>query len=219
MDTKLSAPQRPGFMLVVSSPSGAGKSTLCRALLERHRGIRLSVSVTTRAPRTGEVEGRDYFFVDQPRFDALVAQEALLEHAMVLQNFYGTPRAYVEDQRAKGYDVLFDIDWQGAQQLREGKGRDLVSVFILPPTVAALEARLKGRNQDSSAVVGYRLSKSVDEMSHWQEYDYVIINDDLDQAKAQLDAILLAERTRRERQVGLYSFVQMLGTQARSYSA
>ena len=219
MDTKPAAPQRRGLMLVISSPSGAGKSTLCRALLARDHEIGLSVSVTTRAPREGEVDGKDYFFIDQAKFDAMVGDDALLEHATVFQNSYGTPRAYVEDQLAEGRDVLFDIDWQGAQQLRSRKGQDVVSVFILPPSAEALESRLKGRDQDSDEVVAYRMSKSMDEMSHWQEYDYVIFNEDLERAKATLDAILLAERTKRERQVGLYSFVQALGEQARSYSA
>ena len=216
MNTKL---QRRGLMLVISSPSGAGKSTLCRQLLAKDVDRGRSVSVTTRAPREGEVDGKDYFFIDQAKFEQMVADDALLEHATVFQNSYGTPRAYVEDQLSQGQDVLFDIDWQGAQQLRQRKGQDVVSVFILPPSAEELEARLTGRDQDDADVVAYRMSKSAEEMSHWAEYDYVIINQDLEQAKAELDAILAAERLKRERQVGLTDFVRGLVAQAKTYSA
>ena len=210
---------RRGLMLVVSSPSGAGKSTLTRALLAKDDQIGLSVSVTTRTPRPGEVEGQDYFFINQDQFEAMVAEDELLEHATVFQNSYGTPKFYVEDQLSRGRDVLFDIDWQGAQQLRQRKGPDVVSVFILPPSATALEARLKKRDQDTDDVVAYRMSKSADEMSHWAEYDYVIINEDLEAAKADLDVVLAAERLKRERQVGLTEFVRVLGQQANSYKA
>ena len=177
----------------------------------------LSVSVTTRAMREGEMDGKDYHFIDQAKFDEMVADDALLEHATVFQNSYGTPRAFVEAELAAGRDVLFDIDWQGAQQLRQRMGQDVVSIFILPPSAGELEARLSGRGQDSAEVVAYRMSKSADEMSHWQEYDYVIINQDLDRAKAELDAILGAERIKRERQVGLYRFVQKLSAEATAF--
>lgn len=217
MDINPSKPQRRGLMLVISSPSGAGKSTLCRALLAKEAQLGLSVSVTTRPSREGEVEGKDYFFIDHARFDQMVAEDALLEHATVFQNAYGTPRAYVEGQLAAGQDVLFDIDWQGAQQLRQRKGRDVVSVFILPPSAAALEARLKKRDQDDAEVVAYRMSKSAEEMSHWAEYDYLIINETLEQAEAELDAILAAERLKRDRQVGLTDFVRTLRAQAKAY--
>ena len=211
--------QRRGLMLVISSPSGAGKSTLCRALLAKDAYIGLSVSVTTRPPRAGEVDGQDYFFIDAPEFARMVRDDELLEHATVFQNAYGTPRAYVERQLTAGQDVLFDIDWQGAQQLRQRKREDVVSVFILPPSAAALEARLRDRAQDAAEVVAYRMSQSRDEMSHWLEYDYVIVNEDIEVAEASLTAILTAERLRRERQVGLYGFVQSLSLEASDYRA
>lgn len=177
----------------------------------------LSVSVTTRPMRDGEINGKDYHFIDQAKFDDMVAADDLLEHATVFQNSYGTPRAFVEAELKAGRDVLFDIDWQGAQQLRQRMGQDVVSVFILPPSAGELQARLSGRGQDSEEVVAYRMSKSADEMSHWQEYDYVIINQNLDKAKADLDAILGAERIKRERQVGLYRFVQALSAEATAF--
>ena len=206
-------------MLVISSPSGAGKSTLCRGLLAQEETMGLSISVTTRPMRAGEVDGKDYHFIDQAQFDAMVAKDELLEYATVFQNAYGTPRSFVEAELKAGRDVLFDIDWQGAQQLRQRMGQDVVSVFILPPSVQDLEARLKGRNQDSAEVVAYRMSKSADEMSHWQEYDYIIINQDLERAREELDAILSAERMKRERQVGLYRFVEALRAQAAAFQA
>ena len=219
MNTKPPVNARRGLMLVISSPSGAGKSTLCRQLLARDAGIGLSVSVTTRRPREGEVDGQDYFFIEPQEFEAMVAQDALLEYATVFQNSYGTPRAYVEAQLKAGRDVLFDIDWQGATQLRQKMSSDLVSIFILPPSTQELEKRLNQRDQDDAEVVAYRMSKSAEEMSHWAEYDYVIINEDLAQAQADLDAILTAERLRRERQSGLYDFVTRLSDQANSYRA
>ena len=179
----------------------------------------LSISVTTRAKREGEIEGKDYHFINQARFDQMVAQDELLEYATVFQNSYGTPRAYVETELTAGRDVMFDIDWQGAQQLRQRMGQDVVSVFILPPSTQELESRLRGRDQDSEEVVAYRMSKSADEMSHWLEYDYVIINQNIDQAQAELEAILKAERLRRERQVGLYRFVEGLRAEADLYKA
>jgi guanylate kinase len=201
---------RRGLMLVLSSPSGAGKTTLSRMLLDRYSTIELSISVTTRKPRPGEVEGRDYHFIDAGSFDAMVARGDLLEWAEVFGSRYGTPRAPVERALAMGRDVLFDIDWQGTQQLRE-KGRDdLVSVFVLPPTIADLEARLRTRAQDADDVIRARMSKAANEMSHWAEYDYVVINRDVERAFEDVCAILAAERLRRERQSGLSAFVRAL---------
>ena len=201
---------RRGLMLVLSSPSGAGKTTLSRMLLDRYSTIELSISVTTRKPRPGEVEGRDYRFIDERSFDAMVARGDLLEWAEVFGSRYGTPRAPVERALAMGRDVLFDIDWQGTQQLRE-KGRDdLVSVFVLPPTIPDLEARLRTRAQDSDDVIHARMSKAADEMSHWAEYDYVVINRDVLRAFEDVCAILAAERLKRERQTGLSAFVRSL---------
>jgi len=201
---------RRGIMLVLSSPSGAGKTTLSRMLLERDSSIELSVSVTTRTPRPGEIDGKDYHFIDRARFDQMVARGELLEWAEVFGNRYGTPRVAVERVLAAGRDVLFDIDWQGTQQLRE-KGRDdLVSVFVLPPSIPALEARLRTRAQDSDAVIHARMSKAAGEMSDWAEYDYVVINRDAMRAFEDVCAILAAERLKRERQTGLSAFVRAL---------
>jgi len=201
---------RRGLMLVLSSPSGAGKTTLSRMLLDRYSTIELSISVTTRKPRPGEVEGRDYRFIDENSFDAMVARGDLLEWAEVFGSRYGTPRAPVERALAMGRDVLFDIDWQGTQQLRE-KGRDdLVSVFVLPPTIADLEARLRTRAQDADDVIHARMAKAANEMSHWAEYDYVVINRDVWRAFEDVCAILAAERLKRERQTGLSAFVRLL---------
>jgi guanylate kinase len=200
---------RRGLMLVLSSPSGAGKTTLSKMLLE-DPALDLSISVTTRPPRPGEVDGCDYHFIDRARFDAMIERGELLEWAEVFGNGYGTPRAPVEAALASGRDVLFDIDWQGTQQLRE-KGRDdLVSVFVLPPTVPDLEQRLRMRAQDPPEVIRSRMAKAADEMSHWAEYDYVIINRRVDDAFADVRAILGAERLRRERQPGLSAFVRSL---------
>jgi guanylate kinase len=201
---------RRGLMLVLSSPSGAGKTTLSRLLLDRDRAIDLSISVTTRPPRPGEVDGRDYYFIDRARFDAMIARGELLEWAQVFGNGYGTPRAPVEKALAAGRDVLFDIDWQGTQQLRE-KGRDdLVSVFVLPPSIPDLEQRLRTRAQDSPEVIRSRMAKAAGEMSHWAEYDYVVINRRVVDAFEDVRAILAAERLKRERQPGLSAFVRSL---------
>jgi guanylate kinase len=198
---------RRGLMFVLSSPSGAGKTTLARALLDSDPSISMSVSVTTRPKRPGEVEGKDYRFIDKGEFDRLVATNALLEHAKVFDNFYGTPRKPVEDGLAQGRDVLFDIDWQGTQQLVSTAPNDLVRVFILPPTMQALERRLQMRAQDTAEVVARRMARAADEMSHWAEYDYVLINNHIDQSLSHVRAILQAERLRRQRQVGLNEFV------------
>jgi guanylate kinase len=198
------------MMLVLSSPSGAGKTTLSRMLLEADPAVDLSVSVTTRPQRPGEVDGRHYHFIDRQRFDALVREGGLLEWAEVFGHRYGTPRAPVEAALARGQDVLFDIDWQGTQQLREKARNDLVSVFVLPPSIPELERRLKVRAQDQDDVIRTRMAKAADEMSHWAEYDYVVINHDLDPAFADLRAILAAERLKRERQTGLSAFVRKL---------
>lgn len=207
VETKI---KRRGLMLVLSSPSGAGKTTISRRLLDSDGNLSLSISATTRPPRPGEAEGKDYFFVSQERFAAMVAGGELLEHAVVFGNNYGTPRAPVETALERGRDVLFDIDWQGTQQLRETARDDLVSVFILPPSTAELERRLHARAQDSGEVVRARMAKAADEMSHWAEYDYIIINDNLDSSVTQVEAILTAERLRRERRVGLRAFVETL---------
>jgi guanylate kinase len=201
---------RRGLMFVLSSHSGAGKTTLSRLLLKADRGVALSVSVTTRLKRRGEVDGRDYHFIDRSRFDAMVKRGELLEWAEVFGHCYGTPRRPVEQALRSGRDVLFDIDWQGTQQLREKARDDLVSVFILPPAVRELERRLKSRAQDSHNVIGARMAKAAGEMSHWPEYDYVIVNRDIDEAFAEVTAILAAERLKRERQIGLSAFVRSL---------
>jgi guanylate kinase len=202
--------KRRGLMLVLSSPSGAGKTTISRALLERDGNLSLSISATTRPMRPGEREGVHYHFVDQARFDRMVAEGALLEHAKVFGNSYGTPRAPVDEALAAGGDVLFDIDWQGTQQLAERARKDLVAVFILPPSTQELERRLHMRAQDSDAEVAKRMAKAADEMSHWAEYDYIIVNTDLEASVRRVQAILEAERLRRERQVGLHDFVASL---------
>ena len=208
-DQRGNAVARRGLMLVLSSPSGAGKTTLSRRLLEVDPSIALSISVTTRKQRPGEVDGRDYHFIDAARFDAMVERGELLEWAEVFGNRYGTPRALVQDTLARGRDVLFDIDWQGTQQL-EKAGRDLVSIFVLPPSIPDLELRLRTRAQDSDEVIRGRMAKAADEMSHWAEYDYVVINTDVDRAFAQVQSILAAERLKRERQTGLSDFVRRL---------
>jgi guanylate kinase len=201
---------RRGLMLVLSSPSGAGKTTLSRKLLDADPNVDLSVSVTTRRQRPGEVDGRDYFFIDAARFEAMVANGELLEAAQVFGHRYGTPRRPVETAIARGRDVLFDIDWQGTQQLREKAAGDLVSIFVLPPSIPDLERRLRARAQDSEDEIRTRMGKAADEMSHWAEYDYVVINTDIDRAFAELRTILAAERLRRERQIGLSAFVRDL---------
>ena len=201
---------RRGLMLVLSSPSGAGKTTLSRRLLDSDRQLELSVSVTTRSQRPGEVDGRDYRFIDRARFDAMVNQGELLEWAEVFGHRYGTPRAPVQAALRQGRDVLFDIDWQGTQQLREKAGGDLATIFVLPPSIPDLEQRLRTRAQDTDDVIHGRMSKAADEMSHWAEYDYVVINRDLDRAFTEVQSILAAERLKRERQTGLTSFVRNL---------
>ncbi len=198
------------MLLVLSSPSGAGKTTLSRALLDSDGGIRLSISVTTRKPRPGEVDGKDYVFVSGENFERMRAAGDLLEWAQVFGNAYGTPRAPVEEAIARGEDVLFDIDWQGAQQLAEKMAGDLVRVFILPPSGSVLENRLRGRAQDPPEVVAKRMAEASAEISHWAEYDYVIVNADLDTSISGLKAILAAERLKRERQLGLSLFVRDL---------
>jgi guanylate kinase len=201
---------RRGLMLVLSSPSGTGKTTLSRRLLEIDPAVQLSVSATTRPQRPAEVDGRDYHFVDRTRFDEMVRKGQLLEWAEVFGNRYGTPRAPVEEALSRGQDVLFDIDWQGTQQLRDKVSKDFVSVFLLPPSIPELERRLTTRAQDSDEVIRGRMAKAADEMSHWAEYDYVLLNRDVDETFAQLQAILTAERLKRERQPGLADFVRGL---------
>ena len=201
---------RRGLMLVLSSPSGAGKTTIARALLKRDDNISMSVSTTTRSKRPGEVSGRDYQFVDLTTFNLMVNRQELLEHAKVFGNYYGTPRASVEASLSEGRDVLFDIDWQGTQQLAQNARDDLVSVFILPPATKELHRRLERRAQDPAEVVAQRMAKAPDEMSHWAEYDYIIINRDIDDSVAAVQSILVAERLKRERQVGLTEFVKGL---------
>jgi guanylate kinase len=201
---------RRGFLLVLSSPSGAGKTTITRRLVGSDPGLTLSVSVTTRPPRDGETEGRDYYFIDRRRFDEMLSRGELLEHAMVFENCYGTPRGPIEAALADGCDIVGDVDWQGTQQLTKSVPRDLVSVFVLPPGLEALEARLRARAQDSAAVVASRMAKSAEEMSHWPEYDYVIVNREVEESVAQVRAIVTAERLRRVRQTGLAEFVNGL---------
>jgi guanylate kinase len=201
---------RRGLMLVLSSPSGAGKTTLSRMLLTSERSIELSISVTTRPRRRGEVNGRHYHFIDRKKFDQLVRVGDLLEYAEVFGNGYGTPRRPVERALKQGRDVLFDIDWQGTQQLRERARDDLVSVFLLPPSSGELARRLHTRALDDKKVIRARMAKSGDEMSHWPEYDYVVVNRDLDRAFGDVRAILHAERLKRERQTGLSAFVRGL---------
>src|SRR5215210_6323282 len=202
--------ERRGLMFVLSSPSGAGKTTLSRMLLERMSGLQMSVSATTRPMRPGEVEGRDYLFVEKPAFETMVKRNELLEWATVFDHRYGTPRVPVEAALASGRDVLFDIDWQGTQQLREKAGADVVSVFILPPSAADLEKRLHSRAQDSDEVIRRRMNRASHEMSHWAEYDYIVINHDIDEAFAEVQSILKAERLKRERRTGLTTFVRQL---------
>ena len=201
---------RRGLMLVLSSPSGAGKTTLSRKLLGLDPAITMSVSATTRSPRTGEVEGQDYYFVSSSMFGQMAEGGAFLEHATVFDNKYGTPKEPVMLGLAQGRDVLFDIDWQGTQQLRQHAGDDLVSIFILPPSHDELERRLRARAQDAAEVVAARMARAHNEISHWAEYDYVVINDDLDATLEKIRTILAAERLRRSRQTGITDFVGKL---------
>jgi len=201
---------RRGLMFVLSSPSGAGKTTLSRKLLAEDGDITLSVSATTRKPRASEQDGKDYFFISKEKYDAMVDGDEFLEHAKVFDNFYGTPKRPVEEALAAGRDVLFDIDWQGTQQLVSNAKEDVVRVFILPPSRAELEDRLKRRAEDPPEVVAGRMARASDEMSHWAEYDYVIVNDDLGKAYEQITDILRAERLKLRRQPGLSDFVNKL---------
>jgi guanylate kinase len=207
---KMAPIARRGLLLVISSPSGAGKTTLSRRLLDRDPNITMSVSVTTRPPRPGEVDGRDYYFISKERFEAMRDAGELLESAEVFGNCYGTPKGPVELSLAKGRDVLFDIDWQGTQQLAQAMQDDLVRVFILPPSVEALRDRLISRAQDPMVVVAKRMAEASREISHWAEYDYVIVNDDLETADREICAILAAERLKRKRRIGLTAFVRSL---------
>jgi guanylate kinase len=207
---KQKAIARRGLMLVLSSPSGAGKTTLSRMLLKADRNIELSVSVTTRPKRKGEKNGKDYHFIDRARFDAMVNKGQLLEWAEVFGYFYGTPRLPVQRALRAGRDVLFDIDWQGTQQLSEKARGDIASIFVLPPSIAELERRLHTRALDDEGVIRGRMAKASGELSHWAEYDYVIINDSLDHAFAEVQMILAAERMKRTRQPWISNYVRRL---------
>ena len=202
--------QRRGLMLVLSSPSGAGKTTISRMLLDNDYNISLSVSVTTRPMRPGEVDGVDYHFIDPEEFGLMLNRQELLEHAKVFDHYYGTPRGAVEKALSAGKDILFDIDWQGEQQLKQAALTDLASVFILPPSTEELARRLQNRASDPPDVVAARMAKAPDEISHWPEYDYIIVNYDIDDSVNKVRAILAAERVKRERQVGLPAFVKRL---------
>lgn len=205
---------RRGLLLILSSPSGAGKSTLAQRLMMWDPTLRFSISATTRPPRSAEQDGREYFFKSREAFEAMVSTGDMLEHAEVFGNLYGSPRGPVEAAMKDGRDTLFDIDWQGGQQIRNSAlGRDVVSVFVLPPSIAELESRLRGRAQDSEEVIAGRMAKSQSEISHWAEYDYVIVNRDLDQAFAELTTILKAERLKRDRQPDLAAFVRGLNSE------
>jgi guanylate kinase len=201
---------RRGLLLILSSPSGAGKSTLARMLMTWDPTMRFSVSATTRAPRAGEVEGREYYFLSKQQFTDYARSGEMLEHAEVFGNFYGSPRGPVEEAMRNGRDTLFDIDWQGGQQIKQAMRGDVTSVFILPPSIAELERRLRSRAQDSDAEISKRMAKSRDEISHWAEYDYVLVNDDLRTTFEQLTDILQVERMRRDRQPQLSAFVRRL---------
>ncbi len=209
-DAEAPAIQRRGLMLVLSSPSGAGKTTLSRGLLDNDSQIRLSVSCTTRAKRPGEQDDVDYRFLDTASFRGMVDRGEFLEYAQVFGNYYGTPRAAVEAALSAGKDVLFDIDWQGTQQLRDKVPSDLVTVFILPPSTRDLEKRLLTRAQDPKDIVAQRMAKAADEMSHYAEYDYVVINRNIGTSLDRIKAILTAERLKRDRQPGLSDFVKAL---------
>ncbi|MDM7459802.1 MAG: guanylate kinase [Paracoccus sp. (in: a-proteobacteria)] len=202
---------RTGLMIILSSPSGAGKSTLARRLMDWDTSLRFSVSATTRAPRPGEQDGVHYHFINTARFRQMVADGQMLEHAEVFGNLYGSPRGPVEAAMAEGRDTLFDVDWQGGQQIRaSGLGQHVVSIFVLPPSLMELERRLRARGQDSEEVIADRMRKSQAEISHWAEYDYVLVNDNLDESETRLRAIVTAERLRRHRQAGLAEFVRGL---------
>ncbi len=205
---------RRGLLMILSSPSGAGKSTLARRLMAWDPAIRFSVSATTRLPRPGEEDGREYLFRSRDEFQRMVAAGEMLEHAEVFGNLYGSPRAPVERAIAEGHDTLFDIDWQGGQQIRNSAlGGDVVSVFLLPPSIAELDSRLRARAQDSDEVIRGRMAKSEAEISHWAEYDYVLVNRDVDACEDELRAIVAAERLRRNRQPWLTTFVKGLNAE------
>ncbi|MGQ0677738.1 MAG: guanylate kinase [Rhodospirillales bacterium] len=204
------SPRRRGLMLVLSSPSGAGKTTISRRLLKRDPNITMSVSVTTRPKRPGEVQGKDYHFIDPSKFEEMRSRGGLLESAKVFGHYYGTPLEPVSKALEAGRDVLFDIDWQGTQQLAERARDDLVSVFVLPPSTGELERRLRARAQDSDEVVAGRMARAADEMSHWREYDYIVVNRDIEASVQAVQAVLTAERFRRDRQIGLHEFVKGL---------
>lgn len=206
----VSSVARRGFMLVLSSPSGAGKTTIAKRLVELDAGLSVSVSVTTRPPRPSEVNGVDYYFVSPSQYKEMLEKEELLEHAQIFGYEYGTPRHLVFEKLAQGQDVIFDIDWQGTQQLAQLVQKDVVSIFILPPSLAELEQRLHRRAQDPTAVVNQRMTEAANEMSHWAEYDYVIINTNIEKSISEVRAILMAERLRRTRQLGLVDFVNEL---------
>jgi len=203
--------KRRGLLLVLSSPSGAGKSTIAKALLETESNLTMSVSATTREPRPGEIDGEHYFFISQEKFSDMIAKDEFLEHATVFGNSYGTPKAPVEAALDDGRDVLFDVDWQGAQEIQQYAADDLVSIFILPPSVEELERRLFARAQDTEDVVRGRMEKATAEMSHWDAYEYVIVNQEIEQSVANAKAILKSERLKRRRQKGLLEFVRSLG--------
>ncbi len=205
--------KRRGFMLVLSSPSGAGKTAIARRILETEANMSLSVSVTTRAPRPGEVNGKDYFFVDRPTFDGMVQRNEFLEHAEFCGNCYGTPREPVRKALEEGKDILFDIEWQGTQQIAENAREDLVSVFILPPSMTELERRLFSRAQDSEDVVRQRMATAASEMSHWNEYDYVLVNVNFEESVESVRSVIRAERLKRQRQNGLAGFVNGMRSQ------
>lgn len=205
---------RRGILIILSSPSGAGKSTLAKRLMAWDPNIRFSVSATTRAARKGEEHGREYYFHDRDTFTSMVEQGDLLEYAEVFGNFYGSPKEPVIKALKEGHDVLFDIDWQGGQQVRNSiRAEDVVSIFVLPPSIAELERRLMARDQDSNEVIATRMERSKDEISHWAEYDYVLVNNDVDVAEAEVRAIVTAERLRRSRQAGLMELVRGLNTE------
>ena len=204
--------QRRGLMLVLSSPSGAGKTTLSRRLLQSDPAIAMSVSATTRKPRPNEIDGQDYHFINDAEFERRAKANDFLEHAHVFGHRYGTPKKAVMDALEAGMDVLFDIDWQGTQQLRQQAANDVVSVFVLPPSHDELERRLRARAQDAEDVVQKRMAKAADEISHWAEYDYIIINDDVTRAQTQLETILAAERLKRIRQIGISAFARTLAS-------
>jgi guanylate kinase len=205
-----SNPSRRGLLMIISSPSGAGKTSLCERLLADETQLSMSVSATTRAPRPGEVDGKHYHFVEEARFDQMIKAGAFLEWAQVFGHRYGTPHAPVELLLSQGRDVLFDIDWQGTQQVRDRIEKDVVAVFILPPSMQVLGDRLRGRGKDSAEIIESRMAKAADEISHWPEYDYVLINEDFDSCLSQLKNILAAERLKRRRQLYLSAFVKKM---------